>query len=386
MVVHHAKHRGWVSRGVAGAIERSQAYLLGEQYDEGYWWGELESNPTMEAEYLLMTYFLEQVDPEKWRKLTNQILRCQREDGSWGQYYQAPGDVSTSVECYFALKLAGISAERVEMRKAKDFILSRGGVPATRIFTKIWLSLFDQWDWRGTPVMPPELILLPKWFPVNIYEFSSWARATIVPMMIILSQRPSKKVPSEASIDELYPVPRDQIDYSLTKPRGTLGWAPALYWLDRLLRIYESLPIKPARNMAVRRSAKWVLEHQEADGSWGGIQPPWVYSLIALKHLGYPNEHPAIQKGLEGFEAFTIDDVDACRVQACVSPVWDTCLVLAGPTGIGPWRRPSRIGQGYPMAHRQADTQGWRLAGEEPRCRARRVGLRVPQRPLSRYR
>ena len=328
MVVHHAMRGERVCQGVADAIEKSQGYLLDEQYDEGYWWGELESNPTMEAEYLLMTYFLDQVDPERWRKLTNQILRCQREDGSWGQYYQAPGDVSTSVECYFALKLGGVSPEREEMRRAREFILSRGGVPATRIFTKIWLSLFEQWDWRGTPVMPPELIFLPKWFPVNIYEFSSWARATIVPMMIILSQRPSKKVPAEATIDELFPMPKDQVDYSLTKPPGTLGWAPALYWLDRLLRIYESLPIKPARNIAVRRSAQWVLEHQEADGSWGGIQPPWVYSLIALKHLGYPNEHPAIRKGLDGFEAFTIDDVDACRVQACISPVWDTCLVL----------------------------------------------------------
>ena len=328
MVIHRGKRKKWMSQQVADAIERSQDYLSGEQYGEGYWWGELESNPTMEAEYMLMTYFLEQVDQERWRKLTNQILRCQREDGSWGQYYQAPGDVSTSVECYFALKLAGVSMETPELQKARAFILSRGGVPATRIFTKIWLSLFDQWDWRGTPVMPPELIFLPKWFPVNIYEFSSWARATIVPMMIILSQRPSKTVPPEATIDELYPVPRDQVDYSLTKPRGTLGWAAALYWVDRLLRIYESLPIKPARNAAVRRSAQWVLDHQEADGSWGGIQPPWVYSLIALKQLGYPNEHPAIQKGLEGFENFTIDDVDACRVQACISPVWDTCLVL----------------------------------------------------------
>ena len=373
MAIRHGTRTGWVSQGVAEAIQRSQAYLMEEQYDEGYWWGELESNPTMEAEYLLMTYFLEQVNAERWRKLTNQILRCQREDGSWGQYYQAPGDVSTSVECYFALKLAGVSPDRAEMRKARAFILSRGGVPATRIFTKIWLSLFDQWDWRGTPVMPPELIFLPKWFPVNIYDFSSWARATIVPMMIILSQRPNKMVPPEASIDELYPVPRDQVDYSLAKPPGTLGWAAALYWLDRLLRIYESLPIKPARNMAVRRSAQWVLEHQEADGSWGGIQPPWVYSLIALKHLGYSNEHPAIQKGLDGFEAFTIIGVDACRVQACISPVWDTCLVLLAlqESGLGDdhpaadkatrWLISQQIRKGgdWQVKNRRAQPGGW---------------------------
>ena len=313
---------------VADAMHRSQAYLLGQQYADGYWWGELESNPTMEAEYLLLTYFLDQVDQERWRKLTNFILSRQREDGSWGQYYQAPGDVSTSVECYFALKLAGVSVEREEMKKARSFILSLGGVPRTRIFTKIWLSLFDQWDWKGTPVMPPELILLPNWFPLNIYEFSSWARATIVPMLIILSQRPRKPVPPEACIDELYPVPRDQVDYSLERPPGMWGWAPAFYWLDRLLRVYEAMPVKPVRGTALRKSARWVLDHQEADGSWGGIQPPWAYSLIALKQMGYPMEHPALSKGFEGFEGFAIEGSEAFRVQACISPVWDSCLVL----------------------------------------------------------
>ena len=373
MAVHHGMRMEGLSEAVAEAIQRSQAYLLSEQDAEGYWWGELESNATMEAEYLLLTYFLDQVDPERWRKLSNHILRRQQADGSWGQYYQAPGDVSTSVECYFALKLAGVSPQREEMQRARAFILSRGGVPATRVFTKIWLSLFDQWDWRGTPVMPPELIFLPSWFPVNIYEFSSWARATIVPMLIILSQRPRKPIPAEASIDELYPVPRDQVDYSLAKPPGKWGWAPALYWLDRLLRIYEALPLKPARGAAVRRSAQWVLEHQEADGSWGGIQPPWVYSLIALKQLGYTNEHPAIRKGLGGFETFAIEDMDAFRLQACISPVWDTCLVLIAlqESGLSPSHAASeratrwlvnkqiRKGGDWQVKNRRAQPGGW---------------------------
>jgi len=309
------------------AIQRCQAYFRRIQYPQGYWWGQLESNPTMEAEYLLLSYFLGRVNPKRWGKVTNYILRKQRADGSFGQYYEAPGDVSTSVECYFALKLAGISPESEPMQKARQFIRSRGGVPQVRVFTKIWLALFGQWDWKGTPNMPPELILLPSWFPFNIYEFASWARATIVPMLIILTHRPTCQVPEWANIDELYLKPRSETDYSLPKPKAGWGWARLLYRADRLLGFYQRLPIDPLRRLAERRIVDWVVAHQEADGSWAGIQPPWVYSLIALHHLGFPADLPVMQKGFAGFEGFAIEDADTCTVQACVSPVWDPCMV-----------------------------------------------------------
>ena len=321
-----------VSREIRGAVDqtihRSQRYFMSVQYPEGYWWAELESNPTMEAEYLLLSYFLGAVDRDRWWKLSNYILDRQGEDGSWGQYYAAPGDVSTSVECYFALKLAGVSADTPEMRQAREFILSRGGVPRVRIFTKIWLSLFGQWEWSGTPMMPPELMFLPSWFPFNIYEFSSWARATIVPMLIIVTERPVRPVPEEARIDELYPEPRELTDYSLPRPDRLIGWRRLFQVTDVLLRIYDRMPVKPGRGRAVRKAIEWIVDHQEADGSWGGIQPPWVYSLIALKQMGYSMDHPVMKKGFAGFEGFAIEEGDTWRVQACVSPVWDTCLVL----------------------------------------------------------
>ena len=323
---------------VEHAINRSQKYILSIQWPEGYWWGELESNPTMEAEYLMLSYFLEVEDKGRWRKLVNHIRSRQRSDGSWGQYYEAPGDVSTSVECYFALKLAGVSADRPEMKKAREFILSKGGVPAVRIFTKIWLSLFGQWEWNGTPAMLPEIVLLPTWAPFNIYRFSSWARATVVPMTIILSERPSKPVPKWASIDELYPESRELTDYSVRRPKSLLSLRKMLHMADRVLKLYNGLPIKPGRDRAIRKAMEWIVSHQEADGSWGGIQPPWVYSLIALKHMGLPMDHPVMKKGFEGFEHFGIEEGDTWRVQACVSPVWDTCLVAIGllDSGLSP--------------------------------------------------
>ena len=284
-----------VNQAADQAVRRSQDYFRRTQYPEGYWWGELESNPTIEAEYLMLCHFTGRHDKERWRKVCNYILSKQRDDGSWGQYYEAPGDVSTSVECYFALKLAGHSPDSEPLQKAREFILSKGGMPKVRVFTKIWLALFGQWDWKGTPNMPPEMIFLPSWAPFNIYEFASWARATIVPMLIILTHRPYCPVPESADIDELYPGGREGTDYRLPKPTGGFGWAKTLHWTDKLVGLYQRLPVHPLRGRAERKIMQWVLEHQEADGSWAGIQPPWVYSLIALHTMGYGPEHEAVQ-------------------------------------------------------------------------------------------
>ena len=315
--------------GLDSAIDTAQANLLRIQYPDGYWWGELESNPTMEAEFLLLTHFLGVGDRNVWAKLARHIVSRQRSDGSWGQFYDAPsGDVSTSTECYFALKLAGHTADEPFMRMAREFILSKGGVPNTRMFTKVWLALFGQWEWKGVPVMPPELMLLPDWAPLNIYDFASWARATIVPMLVLLDRKPVRLIPDRATIDELYPLPRRETDYSIARPSRLVGWETFFYAGDLVLRQLEKVPWKPTRSQAIRRAERWILDHQEADGSWGGIQPPWVYSLMALSSLGYPSDHPVIAKGLAGFDSFSIEEGDTLRVQACVSTLWDTGLAM----------------------------------------------------------
>lgn len=351
------------------AIQRSQEFLLRVQYPEGYWWGELESNPTMEAEYLLLTQFLGIPDKEMWRKLANHIISRQREDGTWGQFYGAPGDLSTSTECYFALKLAGISPDEPFMRKAREFILSKGGVPKTRVFTKIWLALFGQWDWRGVPIIPAEIMLLPNWFPITIYDFASWARATIVPLLILFDKKPVKPVPEGANIDELYPRPRAEIDCSIERPKRLVGWETLFYAADIILRHLEKLPWKPTRAQAIKRAEQWVLEHQEADGSWGGIQPPWVYSLMALHCLGYPLDHPVMARGLQGFTTFSIEEGDTLRIQACISPLWDTCLAMIAllDSGLRP-DHPALVRAAHWLLREQVLEAGdWRVkAGDVP--------------------
>ncbi|MFL5442710.1 MAG: squalene--hopene cyclase [Myxococcales bacterium] len=317
------------TEGLAGraaldlVIDRAQGWFAREQAADGYWWAELESNATMDAEYLLLTHFLGARDEEIWRGIAQDIRNYQRADGSWAMYHGAPGDLSTSIECYFALKLAGDSADAPHLVRAREFIRGRGGIARARTFTRIWLSLFGEWSWDDLPSMPLELMLLPPSAPFSIYRFSSWARGTIVPLLLLVDARPVKPIPDRARLDELRIAGRVP-----QRPRDALD--RLFFAVDRILHLGNKLPFRPLRNRARKAAEEWILAHQEADGSWGGIQPPWVYSLMALKSLGHSLEHPALKKALAGMHGdWMIRRADgSMRVQACLSPVWDTGLGL----------------------------------------------------------
>ncbi|HEY7294555.1 MAG TPA: squalene--hopene cyclase, partial [Dehalococcoidia bacterium] len=185
---------------LARCIQRAIDHLLAIQADAGYWWAELESNVTMAAEHLLLEQFLGIDEQGRRRKIARYLLQLQQPDGSWPIYYGGPGDVSIGVEAYFALKLAGVDADEPPMRRAREFILAGGGIGRARIFTKLWLALFGQFDWQALPAMPPEAILLPPSCPLNIYAFSSWARATIVPILILRTYQPVMPIPDGARV------------------------------------------------------------------------------------------------------------------------------------------------------------------------------------------
>ncbi|MGZ4355092.1 MAG: squalene--hopene cyclase, partial [Gaiellaceae bacterium] len=316
-------------RTAAQALERAVQHLLALQDDAGWWKGELETNVSMDAEDLLLREFLGIREEERTRRSANWIRSQQREDGTWANFYGGPGELSTTIEAYVALRIAGDSDEAEHMRRAAEWIRAHGGLEHARVFTRLWLSLVGLWSWDEVPVIPVECIFLPAWFPLNIYDYACWARQTIVALAVVSAHRPVRPVPF--AIDELksgLPLPRCRA--------FTWGWL--FESLDAILHRYVRHPLVPLRKAALRKAERWIVERQEADGCWGGIQPPWVYSLIALHLQGRGFDDPVTAKGLAGLDGFTIVEGDTQRLEACQSPVWDTALALValGDAGLPP--------------------------------------------------
>jgi squalene-hopene/tetraprenyl-beta-curcumene cyclase len=347
MTVTHSRPPGRAATTPAQALARARDHLLGLQHGQGWWQGELETNVTMDAEDMLLREFLQIRTREQTRASARWIVSKQREDGTWANFYGGPGDLSTTVEAYVALRLAGHEPAEPHMARAAEWIRAGGGIPAARVFTRIWLAMFGEWSWDDLPVMPPELIYLPAWFPLNVYDWACWARQTIVPLTIVGTLRPVRPLPF--TLNELAGPPARLGDpprraRRTDRPGPGPGWAALFGGLDRGLHGYErrahrAAPARAVRRAAMRRCAEWIIARQEKDGCWGGIQPPWVYSLIALHLLGYGLDHPVIKRGLAGLERFTIiedtPDGPVRRLEACQSPVWDTVLAVVALADAG---------------------------------------------------
>jgi squalene-hopene/tetraprenyl-beta-curcumene cyclase len=217
---------------VAEAIAASQKYLLSIQKSSGYWWAELESNVTITAEAVLLHKIWGTDSTRPLHKVETYLRSQQREHGGWELYFGDGGELSTTVEAYMALKLLGVSASDSAMLKAKAFILQRGGISKTRIFTKLHLALIGCYDWRGIPSLPPWIMLLPNSFPFNIYEMSSWARSSTVPLLIVCDRKPIFLIEPAITLDELYAEGRDRVQWELPKSGD---WTDLFLTLDRKL-------------------------------------------------------------------------------------------------------------------------------------------------------
>ncbi len=314
-------------------LARARSHLLSLQSPQGWWRGLLETNVTMDAEDLLLREFLGIREVEDTIASARWIRSQQREDGTWANFFGGPGDLSTTVEAYVALRLAGDAPDEPHMQLAASFVRERGGIEASRVFTRIWLALFGLWPWQELPALPPELVLLPPWVPLNIYDFGCWARQTVVALTIVAAYRPVR--PVDFGVEELR---------SGRPPRrrraSLVDWKGRFLLLDRLLHGYERLARRrivrsTLREAALAAAERWVVRRQEADGSWGGIQPPWVYSIIALHLRGYALDHPVVARAIAGWEGFTVRRDGMRMIEACQSPVWDTALATIALSDAG---------------------------------------------------
>jgi squalene-hopene/tetraprenyl-beta-curcumene cyclase len=321
---------------ILAALDAGRNYLLSIQQQDGHWVGELEGDTILESEYALLLYFMGDPDPDRLRKLTNYVRKHQRPEGGWAVYPGGPAEVSASVKAYLVLKLSGLSTDHPEMVKAREAILAGGGITRCNSFTKIYLSIFGLYDWDGTPVVPPELILLPRWFYLNLYELSSWSRTIIIPLAIVSAFRPQRRLPVD--LDELFIGGRHGYHLRLAWDKTPFTWRNFFLGIDRCLHFFEEARLLPWRKRALKACEKWMVTHFQKTGGLGAIFPPMVNALMAMHCLGYPDDHPEALGQWREIENLLIEEGDTLRVQPCVSPVWDTALssVALSAAGLAP--------------------------------------------------
>ena len=357
---------------ISKAVSRAGEFLLEQQNDQGYWVGELEADVSVSAGYIpLMFYMTGSFDQVRMTKIIDFIRQKQNDDGSWSAFERGPGDISVTVQTYFAIRLSGGTNEESWIARAREFIRAHGGLRRINTITKIWLALFGQIDWQECPAIPPEIMLLPKWFYINLYDFASWSRSTIVALSVLWAMKPTCKVPEFADIREL-DIDVERRESDRMEQTGHSGWESFFNLVDRILKQWDKRKITPGRKRALQLAEEWILERQEDDGSWGGIMLPWVYSLFALKSRGYPLDHPAIQKGLAGLEGFVAEDHTSFRLQPATSPVWDTAWAVSALAASGLQAdHPALLRAGNWLLDREIRTDGdWKHMAPrlEPGC------------------
>jgi squalene-hopene/tetraprenyl-beta-curcumene cyclase len=314
---------------LANALNSARDHLFSLQHEEGYWCGELEADTTLVSDYIFVHMVLGTVDQKRFEKCARQILRFQNEDGGWPIFNGGPSNISAAVKAYFALKMAGYKPDHPALAKAREWILSQGGVPAVNTFTKLYLCALGQYDYDAVPAIPPEIVLFPNWFWFNIYEISSWSRAILIPLSICYAKKPFKKIPDEMAIDELFPEGRHYSSLRLKwDHEKVVSWRNTFLVIDRIAHWFERVHVRPLRSIALKKAEKWMLERLEMSDGLGAIYPAILNSIIALRCLGYSLDDPQVIRAIDEFEKLGIEEEDTFRMQPCMSPVWDTAYAM----------------------------------------------------------
>jgi squalene-hopene/tetraprenyl-beta-curcumene cyclase len=316
----------WAER-LERSIERGAAHLLSLQADQGYWQGELEADTTLESDYIYYLHVLGKANPDRIAKLANYIRCRQLPDGGWSIYPGGPSELNATCKAYFALKLAGDSTDAPHMQQARATVHRLGGLEHSNSYVRFYLALVGAVGWELVPAIPPEFMLLPNWFFMNIYEMSSWTRGIVIPMSILCAIRPDWRLPERARVDELFKDPSRKtaaFDWSTQ----ILSWKNFFLTVDRGLKLYEKFPWKPLRQRALREAKSWMLNHLERTEGLAAIYPAMMNSIFALMALGHGPEDPLTWREIAEFSKFEIEEADTIRLQPCVSPVWDTCIAM----------------------------------------------------------
>lgn len=319
---------------VRRAVTLTRNWLLSQQHSEGYWVAELEGDTILESETILLLAFLGREDSDLAQRCAQYLIEKQLPTGGWAMYPGGGVEISGSVKAYFALKLTGHDLSAEYMQRARRAILAHGGADAVNSYTRFFLAMLGQIPYSQCPAVPPEVAMLPNWFPINLYAMSSWSRTIVVPLSIVSALEPVRELSAEQGIRELFV--RDPENWPPLRCPGLPGGTGLLSW-DRFFRTVDGLfkfgqkhRLLPTRKRAIRTALDWMLKRFERSDGLGAIFPPIVFSLVALRALGYSDNSPEVQECHRQLEALVLEDPEtgAIRLQPCKSPVWDTAIAL----------------------------------------------------------
>ena len=310
------------------AIARATTALLERRRDDGHWCFELEADATIPAEYVLMRHFRgEPADAALEAKIAVYLRRIQGEHGGWPLFHRGAFDMSASVKAYFALKMIGDDIQAPHMKRAREAMLSRGGAAKSNVFTRILLALYRQMPWSGVPVVPVEVMLLPRWFPFHIDKVSYWARTVMVPLMVLTALRPAPVNAKAIGVAELFVTPPEQVKSWPGGAHQKEPWTSLFGALDRLLRVAEPYFPASTRKRAIAKAEAFTLERLNGVDGLGAIFPAMVNSLLMFDALGYGADNEHVKVARESIERLLVIKDEEAYCQPCVSPVWDTALV-----------------------------------------------------------
>ena len=310
------------------AIGRATEALLAIQREDGHWVFELEADATIPADYILLKHFLgEPAEAGLEAKIGRYLRRIQADHGGWPLFHEGAFNISASVKAYFALKMTGDRPEASHMRRARDAILAHGGAAASNVFTRALLALYGEIPWRGVPVMPVEIMLLPRWFPFHLSKISYWARTVLVPLLVLMKLKPRARNPRGVRITELFTVPPASVRRWPKAPHQVQPWSGLFGTIDRILRVVEPLFPAAPRRRAIDRAVSFVVERLNGEDGLGAIFPAMANTVMMFEILGYPHDDPRVVLARSAIEKLLVVKADEAYCQPCLSPVWDTSLV-----------------------------------------------------------
>jgi squalene-hopene/tetraprenyl-beta-curcumene cyclase len=327
---------GVTNSALEARIRSATEALLERQQADGHWVFELEADATVPAEYVLLRHYRgEPVAVEIERKIAAYLMRTQRADGGWPLFHDGAFDISASVKAYFALKMIGHAPDAEHMRRAREAILRHGGAAKVNVFTRVLLAQYDIISWRAVPVMPVEIMLLPRWFPFHLSKISYWARTVIVPLLVLQALRPKAKNPKGVRVDELFKEDPRSVGPTPKAPHQKWSWFILFRVIDIILRAIEPLFPRWLRRKAIARAAAFVTERLNGEDGLGAIYPAMANTVMMFDLLGYREDHPDLVIARKSVEKLLVIKDDEAYCQPCVSPVWDTALACHALLEVG---------------------------------------------------